>query len=256
MKIVEKLYIMRIREQLVLSVLFWMLTFSLKGQESTATPKYAWDSPFVLSSIRGGVLVSDFFDQIFIDSERSRLTFEGDIGFNNTYFLVGQFGLSSSNRVGVLDTLTISHDGYFGSIGAEFNLIRASTPDHGLLLGLHYGFAQFDQALSYKKTDSYWGDYSVREGRDKQTGVTAGWIDFTFGAKVKIVKYVYLGLTMHNRVRLDQMTSGVEHFGIGEIPGYGYMKLNEEDSPIKTSITYSLLIGLPFNSDKVSVIPK
>ena len=106
---------------------------------------------------------------------------------------------------------------YF-KIGGSYNFFYNSNPDYRLQMGLRYGFTTYKwSALDVTVDEGYWGTPSTYSLKD--IGNTAGYLEVTFGIKVKIAGNFSAGWTIvyHSILHESKSAYGNPMY----IPGYG-----------------------------------
>lgn len=125
-------------------------------------------------------------------------------------------------------------------LGASYNFFYNSNPDYKLQMGLRYGFTTYKWNVDdVTVNEGYWDDpshFSIRNQRS-----TAGYLEITFGLKVKIVKNWSLGwnIIYHSLLHETKNANGQPMF----IPGFG-----KRGSVVTGS--FSLMYTFPINKKK------
>lgn len=132
----------------------------------------------------------------------------------------------------------------FIKIGASYNFFYNSNPDYKLQMGLRYGFTSFKWNVDNISLDNnYWGAPSTFSIRDQKS--TAGYLEITFGIKVKIQKAWSVGwnIIYHSIIHETKNPHGEPMF----IPGFG-----KRGSALTGSV--SLMYTLPINKTKLTKV--
>lgn len=137
---------------------------------------------------------------------KDRIYFAADLSYN----LVDH---SDSNY-------TYKSSGFGLSIGANYNLLKRQIPKENFMLygGFKYGFSLFTYEIpSYTVHSDYWGDYQGSVGSQTKTG---HWVELSLGIKVEVLKNLYLGWSLHDRILLNRALMNSD-FPPLIIPGFG-----------------------------------
>ncbi len=143
----------------------------------------------------------------------------GELSLHNRYFPYFSIGLGNCNDTPAGQNFTFKTPiaPYF-KIGASYNFLYNSNPDYKLQMGLRYGFTTYKWSLDNVTVDEgYWDDPSHFTLPDQKH--TAGYVEVTFGVKVRIVKQFSLGwhLIYHSILHETTNPNGQPMY----IPGYG-----------------------------------
>lgn len=142
-----------------------------------------------------------------------------ELNLHNRYFPIFVAGAGNCKDTPANQNYTFSSPvaPYF-KIGASYNFLYNSNPDYKLQAGLRYGFSTFKWSVYDVTVDEgYWQDPSHFSLNDM--GHTSGWIEVTFGIKVKIWKNISAGWTIVYHSVLHDSAS--PHGNPMYIPGYG-----------------------------------
>lgn len=142
-----------------------------------------------------------------------------ELSMHNRYFPFFAVGLGSINETPVDKNFTFKSPvaPYF-KIGGSYNFFYNSNPDYRLQMGLRYGFTTYKwSALNVTVDEGYWGTPSTYSLKD--IGNTAGYLEVTFGIKVKIAGNFSAGWTIvyHSILHESKSAYGNPMY----IPGYG-----------------------------------
>lgn len=142
-----------------------------------------------------------------------------ELSMHNRYFPFFAVGLGTINETPVDKNFTFKSPvaPYF-KIGGSYNFFYNSNPDYRLQMGLRYGFTTYKwSALDVTVDEGYWGTPSTYSLKD--IGNTAGYLEVTFGIKVKIAGNFSAGWTIvyHSILHESKSAYGNPMY----IPGYG-----------------------------------
>lgn len=142
-----------------------------------------------------------------------------ELSMHNRYFPFFAMGLGTINETPVDKNFTFKSPvaPYF-KIGGSYNFFYNSNPDYRLQMGLRYGFTTYKwSALDVTVDEGYWGTPSTYSLKD--IGNTAGYLEVTFGIKVKIAGNFSAGWTIvyHSILHESKSAYGNPMY----IPGYG-----------------------------------
>lgn len=142
-----------------------------------------------------------------------------ELSMRNRYFPFFAIGLGTINETPVDKNFTFKSPvaPYF-KIGGSYNFFYNSNPDYRLQMGLRYGFTTYKwSALDVTVDEGYWGTPSTYSLKD--IGNTAGYLEVTFGIKVKIAGNFSAGWTIvyHSILHESKSAYGNPMY----IPGYG-----------------------------------
>lgn len=142
-----------------------------------------------------------------------------ELSMHNRYFPFFAIGLGTINETPVDKNFTFKSPvaPYF-KIGGSYNFFYNSNPDYRLQMGLRYGFTTYKwSALDVTVGEGYWGTPSTYSLKD--IGNTAGYLEVTFGIKVKIAGNFSAGWTIvyHSILHESKSAYGNPMY----IPGYG-----------------------------------
>ena len=196
--------------------------------------KKEWE-PIYLSSIRAGTELLHLAENVF-GTDRAGFEINADVGINNKYFMVLDFGFEDYKRSNATNGYTYNNNGQYLRVGFDYNLLYKKTSDEGLSFGLRYASANFKHNLTYTLTDETWGEFT---GSVQESGLSANWVEVVAAFKVRIIKNLYLSPNF--RIKFLAGTKGDNIINIADVPGYGATKSNS-----RASVNYSILYRLPF----------
>ena len=143
----------------------------------------------------------------------------GEVSLHNRYYPFFAVGVSDINITPIGKNFTFQSPvaPYF-KLGASYNFFYNSNPDYRLLMGLRYGFSAYKWSVIDATVDEgYWNEPSVYSLRGMSH--TAGYLEITFGIKVKIAGNFSAGWTLiyHSVLHESKSPHGQPMY----IPGYG-----------------------------------
>jgi hypothetical protein len=115
---------------------------------------------------------------------------------------------------------TYKSNGVAIAIGVNYNLLKKQVPKENFMLygGFKYGFALFSYEMpDYNIHSSYWGNYTSSMPTTTKMG---HWVELSLGIKVEVLKNLYLGWSLHERILLNNSLAKSD-FPPLIIPGYG-----------------------------------
>ena len=125
--------------------------------------------------------------------------------------------------------------GNFFRLGADYNLSYWKSPRDAFLMGVHFGYASFDQTVSYSSTNQTWRH--IMEEMSAQ-GVSCTWVEPRFTLQVRAFDRLSMEAVLGLRVR-----AGLSGYAVfpNEVPGLGVLK-----SRARLSFGYRLCYALDF----------
>lgn len=164
-----------------------------------------------------------------------------EVSLHNRYFPFIAIGVDNCNDTpeGSNFTFRTPVAPYF-KIGASYNFFYNSNPDYKLQMGLRYGFTTYKWNVEDVTVNTgYWDESSKFSILDQKS--TAGYLEVTFGIKVRIIRNWSLGwnIVYHSILHETKNPVGEPMF----IPGYG-----KRGSAV--SGNFSLMYTLPINKKK------
>lgn len=164
------------------------------------------------------------------------------VSFHNRYIPTFEFGLGKCDDTPAgLNYTYRSPTAPFFKIGCRYNFIYNSNPAYQAVGGISYGFTPFKfQVDDVTMQPGYWGDrpgFSI-----PSQSCTAGYLDVSFGVRVKIAGPVSAGwsLIYHKLLHESECPSGKPMY----IPGYG-----KRTGHISGAITVSYTLPLAKKAD-------
>ena len=146
----------------------------------------------------------------------------GEVSLHNRYFPYFAVGVSDIDITPIAKNYTFrSPVAPYFKIGASYNMFYNSNPDYRLQMGLRYGFSAYKWSVINATVDEgYWNDPSVYSLDNLSH--SAGYLEITFGLKVKIAGNFSAGWTLIYHSVLHESKS--EYGEPMYIPGYGKRK--------------------------------
>lgn len=168
-----------------------------------------------------------------------------EVSLHNRYFPFLAIGVDNCNDTPEGSNFTFRTPvSPYVKIGAAYNFLYNSNPDYKLMIGLHYGFTSFKWNVEDVSVNTgYWDEESSFSILNQKSN--AGYLELTFGLKVKIVKNWSLGwnIIYHSMLHETKDPVGKPMF----IPGYG-----KRGSALTGS--FSLMYTIPINKTKASEV--
>ena len=198
--------------------------------DSTLLPKPPKMKYPLMYRIEVGVNIWDAVMRIF-GQKYGLVDFSAALNMHNRYIATVEAGIGTAHKTPETMNYTyVSPLAPYFKVGADYNFVYNSSPDYRFVAGLRYGISMF----SYRLEDAtfnqeYWGQTGIIPFPSQR--VTAGWLEFVLGLRVKIVGPVSAGWMFRYHYMLHQTKSDT-----GEawyVPGFG---------PVKTPITGSFSI--------------
>lgn len=132
----------------------------------------------------------------------------------------------------------------FFKLGVDYNVFYNNSPDYALLVGLRYGFTPFKWSVdNVTVPGSYWDDpssFSIA-----QQNATAGYLEISFGIRVKIAGPISAGWQFKFRSLLHESKN--IHGEPMYIPGFG-----KRSMPICGA--FSIIYTLPLNRGSLTSV--
>jgi hypothetical protein len=186
-------------------------------------------------------LGSDILPTVFGTFDNRLTSYQGtfEVLLSNKYFIELSGGVEQRIRQGV-SNYTYTSQGFYGRAGINYNLIHRQSDDDAIFVGLHFGYAQFDNDISYTITNSLGGGDVSNQIVEK--GLSGTWLEGNFGFKVELFKNLYMGPMFRVKVKLTG-SEGVDLFP-NDVPGFGV------NNGANFAFGYHILYRIPFKSKK------
>lgn len=193
--------------------------------------------PLKVAGIRFG---ADILPTVFGVFDNNYTSYQGtfEVLLNNKYFIELSGGTEQVIRRGAGD-YTYTNQGIYGRIGINYNMLHKKTEDDAIYVGLHYGYAQFDNDIKYSIVNPL-GAVTDRPIAEK--GLSGSWLEFNFGFRVELFKNLYMGPMF--RVKTKLTASQGELLVPNDMPGYG------PNNAANFAFGYHLLYRIPFRKAK------
>lgn len=164
-----------------------------------------------------------------------------EVSLHNRYFPFLAIGVDNCNDTPDGSNFTFRTPvSPYVKLGASYNFFYNSNPDYKLQMGLRYGLTNFKWSVTDVTVDEgYWNDPSHFTIPDQRS--TVGYIEITFGLKVKIYKAWSLGwnIIYHSVMHESKNPVGEPMF----IPGFGKRGASMTGN-------FSLMYTIPFKKLK------
>ncbi|MBN1187775.1 MAG: hypothetical protein JXB49_36215 [Bacteroidales bacterium] len=210
-----------------------LLSSALIAQEKGETK----ESFFRPDGIIVGVDVSKFLLNVL---QPERTEFEGslDLGLNENFYLVGEFGVTDYKYTGGDFLYDYYSDGYYWRTGFCYNFLKDRERDDLVSVGLLFGHASFNHsAENLSIIDNRYGllNISSLSFPDQQ----ANWIEPYFALKVEIFANFFLGWSLRAKAFLGG--SDFDELKPNVLPGFGKFNGNSN-----ACVTYNIYYKIPF----------
>lgn len=171
----------------------------------------------VPAGLRVGVDLSRFALKYF-QPYRTDVTVNLDARYNDRLYIASDL---SFNSVYHLDqNYKYISNGMSGTIGINYNFLKKNVPKENFIVygGIRYGLAVFTYKIpEYRIYNVYWGNI---RGSVPETTKMAHWVELTVGMKVEVLKNLYLGWSLHERILVNGALAK-QDFPPLVIPGFG-----------------------------------
>lgn len=207
-----------------------------RRQKKLAKRDSTW-KPLRIAGIRFG---ADVLPTIFGVLDETRTSYQGtfELLLNNKYSIELSGGTDQVTRLGA-GTYRYNSQGFFGRLGINYNLLHKQSDDDLIYVGLHFGYAQFDNDIQYSIVNPL-GNADNFTAADEQLNGT--WLEFNFGFRIELFKNFYMGPMF--RVKSKLSGSEGDRLTPNDIPGYGV------NNGANFAFGYHLLYRIPFTSKK------
>lgn len=163
----------------------------------------------------------------------------GDYRLTKRYFAAAELG--SEDKTTEDDRLNTTTKGTYIKLGFDYNAYENWLDMENIIsIGFRGGFSTFHQELnSYKiyNSNPYWGEIPWKSSGEKFSGLTAGWIEFVAGIKVKVYNNIFVGFS----IRLNTLVyekSPSENFENLYIPGFNRTYAGNFGAGFNYTVTY------------------
>ncbi|WP_238527934.1 DUF6048 family protein [Aquimarina agarivorans] len=221
-----------------------MLIGQLTAQntDSTATKKLKQNNSY---GLRVGVDINKIVRTIS-SSDYSGFEINGDYRLTKKYYAAAEIG---AEKIAINETsVSTTAQGSFIKAGVDYNAHKNLVGMRNLIfVGLHYGFATFDQELnnfSIATRNSFF-ENPQRTSNLSNNGLTAHWAEFLAGIKAEVLNNLFLGFNVSVRFMItEQQPDG---FDSAFIPGFG---TTSDFSQVGTGFTYFISYYIPLYKKK------
>ncbi len=154
----------------------------------------------------------------FFQPYRRDATVVLDARYNDRLYLAADVSYGRTDHSD--SNYTYKSNGVGIAIGVNYNLLKKQVPKENFMLygGFKYGLALFSYEIpEYTVHSGYWGNYT---GSVPTTTKMGHWVELSLGIKVEVLKNLYLGWSLHERILLNNSLTKSD-FPPLLIPGYG-----------------------------------
>jgi hypothetical protein len=171
-----------------------------------------------------------------------------ELSLHNRYKPIFELGLGQANYTPADGNFTYTSPlSVFFKLGMNYNFLFNSSPDYQFMAGLKYGFTPFSYSIDNVTVDSpYWNETAVFDIPAQHA--TVGWLELSFGLRVKLWGPISAGWEVRFRARLHE--SGNKYGDPWYIPGYG-----TRGSAMAGSFSISYTLPLKFLNHNEPVFP-
>lgn len=134
---------------------------------------------------------------------------------------------------------TYNTDGNYFKLGVDVNFLLKDLDRNMFFVGLRYGHSSYNDNVTFTSNDPYFGSVSHSYAN---SGTRGNWKELTAGVRVKIYKFIWLGMT--GRVKLGLNVKGEDVLKTYEVPGYGLTFKNTW-----YGFNYQILFRIPVRRD-------
>ena len=219
----------------IFSILIILFSLSnLVAQDDNLYVQEEEKEPLKLTSIKAGIDVGRFTEFLF-KPERTSYAGSIDVGFNNKYYVVLEFGISEIDLK--KDNYHYLSDGSFWKLGMDFNMLK-KVPTDFFGIGLRVGRASFEHyAKDVIIGDDHWGSFTTTI--DSKSYNTY-WFETSLGVKGELLKNIYFGWSALIRISVSGRKDS--QFQPYYIPGFG-----KGENSINLGLNYFIYYQIPFN---------
>ena len=205
------------------------------------------------SALRIGVALNDLIRTVSNEQD-TRYSFQADLAIDR-FMLVGEYGIAETSQannpeVSDIPAFTYESQGSFFRVGVDVNLLKDrergtyDAKDDVLLFGLRFGRALTDDRLQFETNDPVWG---LTTATQENNGLATTWVEMTAGAKVEVLKNVFLGYNL--RFKFARNFSGDPTLLPYFIPGFG--RSNREE---RFGFDYSIFYRIPLRRQAKKIL--
>ena len=177
----------------------------------------------------------NYFTEFLFKPERTSYAGSIDVGFNNKYYVVLEFGISEIDLE--KDNYHYLSDGSFWKLGMDFNMLK-KVPTDFFGIGLRVGRASFEHyAKDVIIGDDHWGSFTTTI--DSKSYNTY-WFETSLGVKGELLKNIYFGWSALVRISVSGRKDS--EFQPYYIPGFG-----KGENSLNLGLNYFIYYQIPFN---------
>ena len=140
--------------------------------------------------------------------------------FNRVYYFTADIAWQQIERQDQAKSFVYQNQGIYARIGIQKNYAKEAKLNQVFFLGLHYGFASFEQNIRYQITSQNWGTFENANIENK--GLQAHWLEVSSGLKVPVLPRFYFSPLLRATIRI--YNNAPEDLAVNEIPGIGLRK--------------------------------
>ena len=213
---------MKLMSKYIFSILLTIISFSMNSQEIKNEVKAVKDTIKVYPQRYGVRFGVDLFklSRSFYEKNYKGLEVVGDYRLTKNYFLAAEIG--NENKITDDTRLNFTTKGTYLKVGFDYNSYdNWLNMENMVYIGLRYGISAFSQELNTYKiynTTAYFGEQQPVYSGDKFDGLSAQWLEFVTGVKVKVINNVFVGFSARINYLVTQKSP--ENFANLYIPGF------------------------------------
>lgn len=185
----------------------------------------------------------------FYDKDYKGVEFTGDWRLTKRYYLAAELGFEDKTTDD--DRLNSTATGTYIKGGFDYNLYDNWLDMENLItIGLRGGFSSFSQDLnSYKiyNSNPYWGEKPSIEANQKNSGLSAAWLEVAGGIKAEVFDNLFVGFGV--QLKLLVMNNKPSGFDNLYIPGFN----RTYDGSFGVGFNYTVSYFIPIYKKKVIV---
>jgi len=156
--------------------------------------------------------------------------------------LIFEYGFENIDRSD--DNFDYNTKGPFFRAGADFTLNPKNPDGHQIFTGIRYARANYKNRVSFQADSQAFSDPEVSVNNEELIG---SWLEWTFGMRVMLNRFLAIGYTM--RYKFGRDITGSEVLSSFDLPGYGRAQKKSN-----FGISYYLYYKLKFREPKEPII--
>jgi len=178
------------------SLCFVLLSFFSNAQKKETISKDSIPHKTERYGLRLGV---DLFKltRMLYEDEYSGIELVGDYRLTRRHYLAAEIG--NENKTVDDDQVNFTTKGSYLKVGFDYNTYENWLNMENIIsIGLRYGFSTFSQTLNTYQIynpNPYFGEAPIITYGEKVDGLTAQWIEFVTGIKVKVINNIFVGFS-------------------------------------------------------------